>query len=417
MAAGLIAATAGVSALGAVAQFYQSEKARQASQKRLDEISEMFNAIKPPDYNVQVTDPPEYITQTVPDAKVDYSKLTPKQFELVGKYVPEMVPFIAEKNPEIVTKTEAAKMGRDAQMEALRELKRRGASNEIDPELQAKFDQAAEQSQRQAQSRSESILQDANRRGQMGSGLMFASQLQASSDAMQRAAESDRDAAVAAYRAKLDALRGASDIGSQVSGQEFQEGSRNADIINSFNQRTSRAQQEYLNQQAASRNDAQRMNLDAAQRIANQNTSLSNEYDKYNRNAYNDAQTDIYNRALAERSFQNAMMDKVYNNKLTQQDRQNKLKSQQYSDQMAKAERSAGMASDLNKFDYQAAQDRNQAIQGGVNAAVAGIEAYGQSSAQRRSDAAADDRAFYEKNGRYMTANEMGERNKRYESY
>lgn len=410
-------AIAGAMAVSAIAQWYQSQSAAHASKERLDEIKAMFDAIKPPNYDVKITDPPKYIEEKIPEAEVDYSKLTPEQYKLVGQYKPEIASYVAEKAPQVVTKSEAAQTGRSAQLDALKSMRQRATSSEMDPIQQTLMDQASRKGQIEAQSRQASIMQDAQRHGTAGSGFQLAAQLQGGSDSMQRAADADQQAAVAAYQAKLGALRDSASLGGQVANDELNESARNADIINSFNQRTAKNANQYGQYRAGELNDAQRMNLDAAQSIANRNTTQTNDYAKSNRNMANQGSLDAYGRALNERNYQNQTADKNYNNQLNQQDRYNKMQSQIYGDQMFKAQGASGQADKYNAFDYQRAQDNNKAFQGGANAIANGVGAYGNSQAQNKSEASADDQAFMKSNGRWMTDDERENRRRQRDEF
>ena len=388
MALGALAAGAGISVLGGIAQYYQSEKARNANQAELDEIKRMFDAIKPPDYDVSVIDPPDYITEAVPEPAINYSALTPKQFEKIQDFSPQIADYVAEKAPTLVEKTSQGKEGRNAQIDALRQMIERSKSTGPDPLFQGQLDIASEQGQRDAQSRQQSLLQDAQRRGQFGSGLQFAAQLSGGEDQLQRQAALQREAAMEAYRQKIDAMRDSATLGGNIAQQDFSEQARNADIINDFNMRTSRDANLYNQYKSGLLNDAQKYNLGVAQSAADKNVSSANDFSKYNREMFNKAQTDQYNRAVNERSTQNQLKNQQYQNQIGAQSRANDLKSQIYANQMNQARAKAGLGQDQMNMNTGRAQDTNKLIQGLTDTALGGTnKAYDSSEREKDREA------------------------------
>lgn len=350
------AATVGVA--GGLAQAYQSEKARQANQERLDEIKAMFEKIVPPEYNMSIETPPEVIDRTIPPAAYDFTKITPKEFAVVGKYSPQTAALIAEKKPTLLQETATTKAGKDAQMQALQILRQRATGPNL--EMEAGINKANQQAQIQAQSRQKSILQDAARRGQLGSGAMLAAQMQGGSDSMNRAAMESQDAAVDADKQALQYLMSSANLGRQVSQDDLSEQRTNADIINAFNQRATKEAQDWENQRNSEQNRAQVMNLQNQQDISNKNTQLGNETDWRNREMYNQGVGQQRQEQVGERNYQNQR----YQQRADQQKYLNQLKSQQYADQMNRASGMSGTFQQMNNANTQATADRNKAIQG-----------------------------------------------------
>lgn len=375
---------AGVMAAGALAQAYQAEQARGANKKQLDDMKKAFDAVVPPDYDVSITDPPNYINDAIPEAAYDFSRLTPEQFKVVGQYAPQAAAQIAEKNPQLVTKSADAQAGRSAQMGALQKYRDIADAGGVDPVMQQQMDAANKSAQIAAQSRSASTLQDANRRGQLGSGAELAAQLQGGSDSMERAAMQSQGAAADAYKNRLQALSSGAQLGGQIGQQEQQAGATNADIINNFNQRTAANQQAYGQYAQGIQNQAQAQNLDAAQNVANRNTQSTNDTAKYNQQYGNQmkgqARTDLIN----DQSRQNQNIANTANWREAQKQQLNNLKSQQFGNQLNKAQGAAGIAGQQMNYNTQTAQDRNQQIQGATNAF--GSYAAGQSNKEGAQD-------------------------------
>lgn len=375
-----MAAAAGIGAgaqiLGSIAQYYQSEKNAKATSEKLDEIKRLFEAIKPPEFDYSVQDPPQLISESIPEAAFDLSKLTPQQFELVGKYVPQAAPYIAEKNPQLVQLSATGQAGRNAQVTALQALRAR-TGELADTEAQQAGDAAQRKAQIGSQSRSMSILQDAQRRGQLGSGSMLAAQLQGSSDQMLQSADTSAQAALAAQRNKLMALKDSGTLGSQLSNQDFNEQETNADIINRYNQRATSAQQQYENQQAQMKNQAQIRNLDQAQNISNKNVQNANEYDVLNRKRQDALVEYGDKRRINERDYTNENNKYLAKYSAGERDRVNELKNKAYQNALDRVRGMGNMTQFEVKKDYTDTADRNQAIQGVASGVGSVANAYG----------------------------------------
>lgn len=356
-------------AISAIAQAYSAEQARGANKKRLNEIKAAFDAIVPPKYDVSVNDPPDYIATSLQGADLDFSKLKPEQFKVIGQYAPEAAQYIAEKNPELVKGTAAQKEGRDAQIKALRQMQE--ISKGESPELRIQMQRAADQAQAEAQSRQQSALQDAQRRGQLGSGLSFASALQGSQQAMLGGAAQSQNAALNAYKDKLAAMQSAGQMGRQLSQDELAQETANVDILNAFNQRTTRAYQDYLQQRAAMQNQAQLHNLQTQQDIANRNVAAGNEAERYNQQYGNQMRQQSYENTRAERNYQDQLAMQRAQWNANEKERQNQLKRQAYQDQLARESGRQGIGYQQMNQETQAAQDRNAMI-GGVSGAASG---------------------------------------------
>ena len=353
----------GAQLLSTIAQLYQSEKARKAGEARLREIEALFNAIKPPEYDVSVIDPPELITQSIPEPAFDMSNIDPEMYSVAAKYVPEVATYIAERNPQVVELSAAGQYGRDAQIQALNDIRMR--TGELsDAEAQSASAKAMRDAQIAAQSRSQTVLQDANRRGQLGSGAMLAAQLQGGSDAMERAAGISNQAYLEALRNKLGAITTSGEMGRQLAGDEFDRAAVNADIINRYNQRAAAGMNQYGQYAADVMNRGQLFNVENAQDIANRNVTTGNQFNVINRERQDKLLADTWNRQFADRAAINQAMNQGFTNQLNSQAAANAIKGQGFQDQMSIAAAKSGLG--FNAIDRRAqyTRDQNQAIQG-----------------------------------------------------
>jgi hypothetical protein len=366
MVAPLIIAAAvagGAQVLSGIAQYYQSEKARKASSERLREIEDIFNSIKPPGYDVTPLSPPELITQMIPQPAFDMAGITPDKYEVVGQYLPEVAQFVAERNPELAQFSQEGRQGRDAQIQALNDIKMR-TGQLSDAEAQDASMKAMRDAQIGAQSRSESILQDANRRGQLGSGTALAAQLQGASDQMERGAGLSSAAYLEALRNKLGSLRDAGTMGRQLAQDDLGQQNSNAAIINSYNQRAARDMNAFNQNAAEVRNRGQLVNFETAQDAANRNTIAANQAKYANQERSDNIQNNAYNRLVNERNFQNKTATDQYNLRAGEIGRRNAITGQTYQDRMGNAAARTGVIYNgidmMNGF----TRDNNQAIQG-----------------------------------------------------
>jgi hypothetical protein len=358
-----------MAAATAAAQYYQSEKARGATKDRLKELEKDFNKLVPPGYDVKVSDPPAYIRQSVGEPTMDMSSITPEQYKQVEKYKPDVAPYILEQNPELVKESATAKEGQQARIDAMRRLKQ-VASEGGDPEFAQAMRKAAQNAQVEAQSRNQSVLQGMARRGQLNTGMQLAAQLQGNSDAMSRNAQMSGDAAVQSYRNKLQSLKDSAALGGQIRDDEMSLAGKNTDIINSFNERTSRNRQNWENQRVGTLNDAQARNIAQAQELANMNTGDRNKAAFADRDRRDQLQKYLYGIRNDERNYQNQLTDKEANWREEQRKYGNQMKSQDFDNQHRLTMGRQGIGVQGINYMREDTRDKNQAIQGLGNAAA-----------------------------------------------
>jgi hypothetical protein len=343
-----VVAVAAIAAATAIAQAWQSERARGANQREMEKLRRAFDSLVPPEYGLSVTDSTGKLQQTIPQLNLDFSQITPEAFQVIGNYAPQVAPVIKEQAPQLITGNAASQEGRQGQLDAYRQMLSAARGN--DPTLKIKMAEANANAQQEAQQRQASILEDSQRRGQFGSGLMYMAQLQGAGDSMSRGAQAGRDSALAAYQAKMDAIRQSGSMGRDLANDENSIQAQNAAIINSFNQRTSMAAQNQLNLQNQIGNQAQQFNLERGQDVANRNTGARNDAQRYNLDNRNRLATQGYQSQLGEREYQNHLKQLAYN------DRLNLERSRQ------------GLGTQQIAMNNQNAADRNQIIQSVGNA-------------------------------------------------
>lgn len=427
---------AAVMAASALAQYYNAEKARGASEDALKKISGLYDRIKPPNYDLSIQAPPELHAEAVKKPEFsdpmkapqfDASRLRPEDMKLVSKYVPEVAPYVAEAAPQLVERTAGGKTALDAQMKALEKYQQIGESGS-DPIFEAQQAQAARRAQGDAQSRQASILQDFARRGQGGSGLNLAAQLGGSADAMDRAAQAGQQGAADAYTRRLQALSAGAGLAGDIGREDVSLQSRNAGIINDFNERTSKGRQAWEQSRAGAMSDANRFNTTMGQNISNSNVEARNaaavrernrgddltkygaDFNRGERDRIDANQKWGYGADVAQRNAANDVAMQQAKWKQGERNTSNDMQSRMYTDQLQKTGLSAGVLHQMSQAGVQRAQDQNAAI-GGVASAVGAYGAGQDARAQNRyQDARADDRAQYKQTGEWMDEDDREER-------
>lgn len=268
----LVVGSGAVGVVSALGQWLNSQEAQAATAQERARVQAIFDKLKSPD--------------------LDSTAFTPEDYKIVGKYIPSVAPYIAEIAPQTVkADTADAVAGRDAQKEALQRLIETSRAGGMgDQLLQSQFGQANLAAAQAQQSQRSTLDSQMARRGQLGSGMQYAMQLAGGANPQMQAARSGENQAAEAYRAKLQALTGAANLGGQIRGEDVALNQSNAGIINAFNQRMADSMRANAMNQQNVQNTAQTYNLDRAQKAAdlnvgNRNNATMRNQDLRNRNA------------------------------------------------------------------------------------------------------------------------------------
>lgn len=218
----------------------------------------------------------------VQDPSFDFNQIDPQEFQVVGKFVPQVAPLILEKNPTLMQAQGAgAQAGRGAQMQALQNLRERSLSG-TDAQSEIAQSQAQRAANATAQSNRSQLDETFQRRGQMGSGMQFAGNLAALSDTQNAQALAGEQSAMGAANRRDSALSQSADLGGQLYNQDMSMEEKNANLINDFNRRLTSQQNEFGRFNAGVGNEASMFNLNQAQRNSDKNIGQANEFRKYN---------------------------------------------------------------------------------------------------------------------------------------
>lgn len=302
----------------------------------------------------------EKLLSNIQDPNFDTSQITPEEYEAAEKYQPELAQYIAEKNPQLPELSSEGKQSRQARMDILGQMRQASQSGK-DPIAELQRSKALREAGMQAQTQRENITQDANRRGiGVGSGLALAGQMESSGRAMQGASMAGEQAAADAYGRRLQMMGQAGNLAGQIEGDDYNQASRNADIINAFNQRLASGQRDVAGQNLALRNAA----ISNAQRTGQMNTGLRNQ------------------------------------SAIRQQDLNNQIAQQKHGNAMNRYGAQAGLGQ-MNRSDIMdAARQRSEAVSGAANAIGTGAQGYyqyqqDQGANQRANDQLAMQKDYY----------------------
>lgn len=269
----------GVALGSGILSYLNSEKARKASAAERKKLEEALSKIQ--------------------DPTLDASPLTPEEYKVVAKFVPEEAKLIQQQRPELVTaSTPAAQQARQNRLNILNKLMEQ-ASTGRDVEYEIQAGRAQDEAARQANAQRQNIEMDMQRRGMAGSGLGIAARLATIGQGAQQAALAGEQAALAAEQRRRQALSQASGLSGQIYGEELDREMENARIINNFNDAmANRAQQnQYFN--AGARQDSSNKNQVLAQSVADQGIDIRNKYGLANRDRAIDIAQQRYQNQLA----------------------------------------------------------------------------------------------------------------------
>lgn len=340
----------GVMAASAAMQWMNSDAARKATAEERQRMQDVIDKIKDPSF--------------------DKSRIQPEEYQVLEKYVPQAASYVQEVAPTVVkAASEGAVAGRAAQMGALQKFRNLGETGE-DTQSRILQAQALRDAQIQNQGQQGAIQQNMQARGLGGSGMEFVSKLLAQQGANQSANQSSMNAANSAYQNRLQAMRDAAGLGGQIRNEDVSQEEKNANIINSYNQRMAGGQNAYNQYVAGLGNQAQMHNQQLAQQTANMNVGQRNDY---NQNY---------------QKYMNSLAQNQFNNQTQRANMQ--------------AGQSAGIVGDIRGN----AQDKNNAIAGVAQGAGA---MYGYSTTPSASSGAATNTAASGGQGLNLTQNSSQE--------
>lgn len=274
----------GSAVVGGIANYMASKEAQKLAKNQIARLEAIAGSIEQPNFDARM--------------------LSLEDYELAAKYIPELAAYIEEQRPEIVrAASPGAIAGRQAQMESLDRYRGLAQTGE-DMQSRILNSQALKAAQIQNQGQQEAVKQNFAQRGMGGSTMEYVQALMAQQSAGQNANNAAQNAAMQAYNTRLDAVRNSANLGGQIRGEDVAMESKNADIINNYNQRMAAAKNQHGRYIADTRNSAQQQNIAAQQAIMNANTSQKNQYKQDYQTMLNNIQNQKYNAQLGKANVQ-----------------------------------------------------------------------------------------------------------------
>lgn len=285
-----IAMTAGPQLISGLLQWQNSKEARAATQAERARIEGLINNLKDPNF--------------------DTSMITPEDYKVVGKYVPQVAPLVAEANPTLMKGDSAdATLAKNAQRDLLSNFLSQAKSGN-DPLLEIQQRKAAQQAAADAQSNRSSLDSLFARRGMAPGGAMqYGAALSGAADAQQKEADAGQQAALAAYQNRQSAMGQAAGLAGNIYNREASQEQQNAQIMNDFNKRMAQTQNQYGQYAAGQGNDAQKYNLGVSQETSNANNNRGYQAQVANQGLKNQSAQQLYNNQVGRVGLQSGVAD------------------------------------------------------------------------------------------------------------
>jgi hypothetical protein len=260
---------AGGAILGGIFGYLNSQaadEADEASKQRLKEIAEKIQR--------------EWQTPNL-----DSTPLTPEEYKVLSRYVPQTAQLIQEKTPQMISEA-GSQREIGAQQEALsryQELAKSGTDAQQDAATQKALYTASENSK----ANRAAIARQYEQRGLGGSGMDFLGEVADQGQQNQNAYLASLDAVANAQKTRMAALGQYADLAGSTRGQNLNVERSNNDTINQFNERATRTKNQYNQYLAETANKAQLENQGREQIAADNNVSRANQFMISNRDTKN----------------------------------------------------------------------------------------------------------------------------------
>lgn len=221
-----------------------------------------------------------YQNLQVPD--IEKMKLMLEQYASAGNLTPEQMQAMTLSGQDQLANVQTDPRLAKAQMDALQFMQQTGQGN-LTPAERAQVNDLRRQTEADAQSRIQALLQQQDARGVGSSDMALAARLQESQNAANRQAQSTDNISGAAFQRALQSMASGAQLAGGMESADYSrqaalaEAERNRELANFSNQ------QSIANQNTQARNAAQQFNLQNSQNLMNQNTQMANTQQQYNK--------------------------------------------------------------------------------------------------------------------------------------
>ena len=239
---------------------------------------------------------------------------------VLKQYYPELYQQIVALNPDIET---AVNLGpsqtqgistdpamRQAQLNALSKLQSIGEAGGRDAQFLSDNSRIENDVNTNLQGQQGAIEQNMATRGMSGAGSELVAKSLAAQGASNRQAQMSMDANAQAQSRALSALSQSGTLGSQMQSQDFNQQATKANAADAISRFNASNQQQVLNNNVNTNNNAQQWNAQSAQSTHNSNVDASNASQKYNLGISQQQ----YNNQLAKSGIVNTATTAVANN-------------------------------------------------------------------------------------------------------
>ena len=218
------------------------------------------------------------LTPNIEDMRLQLEELVSQ-----GTLSPEEAQIILQ-DPSAMESIQTDPMMKQAQMEALNELRGIGQSGGLNAQSKSRLARIAMDEDSQAKGRNDAIMSNMQSRGISGSGLEMANRMQNQQNAASNKSMRDMDVAALAEQQALQAIMQSGQLGGQMQQQDFNQQSQVANAQDAISRFNSQNRQQQNNLNVANRNNAQSANLVNAQNLSNQNVGTRNQEQIGNKN-------------------------------------------------------------------------------------------------------------------------------------
>ena len=276
--------SAGVQLASSLAQWYNSEQGKKATQEERAKVDALINNLQMPNFDIR--------------------DLQPEDYQVIARYEPRFVRLVKEAEPKLLEKTGEARQARSSQMDVLGQLRELARTGE-DPLTALAKVKAMRETGRASQAQQQSMDALLQRRGLgLDSGTALAMSNAANAQALDRMGMMGMQDAADAYNRRAQAMGNQASLAGNIFNAEMDQEGRNVNTINAFNQRMADIQNEQNLRNSDIYNQAMYRQQDVNQDIFNKNTATRNQADESNRAARNQAQQAMYNAQLGKLNAQ-----------------------------------------------------------------------------------------------------------------
>lgn len=302
MAIGMAIAMAAPAIISGIMTFLNNREANKLAGEERRKLEQLVEQLKAPEF--------------------DPAQLDPAVFQVLENYVPEVASFLAEVAPTMMTGESAqAQEGLQIERDYLRQMMEQSQTGE-DAELAIARNQARrDMAQNQQSGRATADAQMARRGFTPAGPMAYALSAQANSDAMaSNALAGERGVADAADRRRT-AMGEAGDLGRRFTDRGDDMESKNAEIMNAFNERVASLGNQHRQYAANTRNQAGMFNIKARQGAADKTAQSAYDTSKFNmgrKDGIVQAKADFDMKKLAGRAgITNMAREDIQNNAAT----------------------------------------------------------------------------------------------------